>query len=114
MVACARREAREETGMRVNVGRCQFVLEVAESGGGRTIDLVFAASPVDPQEEPTQVEDGLMPHFVPLAELRHVSLQPPIAGYVRGLSPERGRGAPYLCNMWRPGANASTRKRNED
>lgn len=53
MVACARREAREETGMRVNVGRCQFVLEVAESGGDRTIDLVFAASPVDPQEEPT-------------------------------------------------------------
>jgi 8-oxo-dGTP diphosphatase len=108
MVACARREAREETGMRVNVGRCQFVLEVAESGGDRTVDLVFAASPMDPQEEPTQVEEGLVPQFVPLSQLRSLPLQPPIAGYVAGLSPERDRGAPYLGNLWRPNANGAS------
>lgn len=32
-----------------------------------------------------------MPHFVPLAELRHLSLQPPIAGYVRALTRTRPR-----------------------
>jgi 8-oxo-dGTP diphosphatase len=105
MVSCARREAREETGISVDVGRCQFVLEVAEAGGDRTIDLVFAAAPVDPRQEPAQIENGLRPQFVPLAELRHLHLQPPIAGYVRGLPPDQHRsGAPYLGNLWRPDA----------
>jgi 8-oxo-dGTP diphosphatase len=101
-VACARRETREETGMHVDVGRCQFVLEVAETGGDRTIDLVFTATPVDPQQEPTQAEEALLPRFVPLADLRHMHLQPPIAGYLRGLPRRRDHGAPYLGNLWRP------------
>jgi 8-oxo-dGTP pyrophosphatase MutT (NUDIX family) len=101
MAACARREAFEETGLAVQVGRCQFVLEVADPDRGRTIDLVFSAEPVDPRQEPEQVEEHLVPVFVPLDELQYRQLQPPIAGYVRGL--RRDQGAAYLGDMWRPG-----------
>lgn len=102
MAACARREAREETGLAVDVGRCQFVLEVADAQCGRTIDLVFAAQPVDPRQEPVQVEAGLMPTYVPLADLGQLQMRPPLAGYLRGLRPGHDRGAAYLGNLWRP------------
>lgn len=102
MAACARREAREETGLAVDIGRCQFILEVADAQRGRTIDLVFAAQPVDPRQEPVQVEAGLMPTYVPLADLGQLQMRPPLAGYLRGLRPHHDRGAAYLGNLWRP------------
>jgi 8-oxo-dGTP diphosphatase len=102
MAACARREAFEETGLTVQVGRCQFVLEVADPGRGRTIDLVFSAEPTDPRQEPAQAENHLVPTFVPLDELQYRAMRPPIAGYLRGLRTHRDHGAAYLGDMWRP------------
>lgn len=101
MVACARREVREETGMSVTIGRCLFVLEVADADH-RIIDLVFAGNPDDARAEPDHVEEHQRPAYVPLGELAGKKILPPIAGHIRGLRPRRDTGAAYLGNLWRP------------
>lgn len=101
MAACARRETEEETGLAVDTGRCLFVLEVADTGSTRLLELVFAAEPHDVLAQPTRTESGLRPEFVPLADLNDI-LRPPLAGHLRELRWGRDTGAPYLGNLWRP------------
>lgn len=101
LASCARREAAEECGLAVEVGRCQFVLEVAD-GESRRIDLVFTARQIDPRAEPSRTEPHLAPAYVALDELPRLRLRPPLAGHLRGLNPARDRGAAYLGNLWRP------------
>ena len=105
MAACARREAAEEVGLDVVVRRCLFVLEVtsAAPGARRSVELVFAAE-AERGAEPSGREDDRQPEFVPLSQLVHLRLRPPIAGHLRALARHGHRaGAPYLGNMWRPG-----------
>lgn len=103
MVACARRETVEETGLQVVVQRCLFVLEVSSPPpGGRVVELVFQA--LAPRDgDPVQRETDRHAEFVPLDTVHHLHLRPPIAGHLRGLRSDRPKGAAYLGNLWRPG-----------
>lgn len=103
MAACARREVREEAGLRVDPARVAFVLEVVGPGSGpRTLDIVFAATESVPGP-PETLEPGLEPLFVPVDQIGELNLRPPLAGHLRGmLSQRRDRYAPYLANLWRP------------
>lgn len=100
--ACARREVREETGLRVETGRCGFVLETIDPDSHeRTVELVFLAN--DGNGAPEVKEPGLLPRFVELAELPRLNLRPPIAGHLRGMGHRADPpSAPYLGNLWRP------------
>lgn len=100
--ACARREALEETGLRVEVGRCAFVLETIDPATrDRTVELVFHAA--DGGGVPACTEYGLDPCFVELAALARLNLRPPIGGHLRGMGHRTAPpSAPYLGNLWRP------------
>lgn len=113
-VAAAQREVVEETGIRVVVGRVAFVLETRSwDAFHHVVEIVFVGSERDQRGEPTQLEDGLEPSFVALAELSKIGLQPPIAGYIRGFAssrryeadPHRSTAA-YLGNLWRSAESA--------
>jgi len=108
--ACARREVREETGLRVDPARVAFVLEVVGPGSGlRTLDIVFAAAEAGPAMPPQALEPGLEPVFVPVTRIQELDLRPPLAGHLRGLlGPGRDRYAPYLANLWRPAGRPAT------
>jgi 8-oxo-dGTP diphosphatase len=105
MASCARREALEETGLVVELGRIAFVLEAhGPDDTRRCVDLVFLATLPD-RSDPGPTEDGLEAAFVALGELPRLTLRPPIAGHLRGLHARGTTGtAAYLGNLWRPGA----------
>jgi ADP-ribose pyrophosphatase YjhB (NUDIX family) len=102
--ACARREVREETGLRVDPARVAFLLEVVgPDAGPRTIDIVFSAAESPPQMEPGTWEPGMEPLFIPVDRIGELDLRPPLAGHLRGMLGKGGdRYAPYLANLWRP------------
>ena len=67
MVAWARRETLEETGLAVEPSRIAFVLETQGPRSGRhTVHLVFLAPPPAPGQEPRSLEPDLSATFVPL------------------------------------------------
>lgn len=101
--AAARREVAEETGMQVSAEHVAFVLETSSwDGGHHLIEIVFLGAERDVGARPVQLEKGLEPSFVPLAELDALGLRPPIAGYIRGFARARRPTAAYLGNVWRP------------
>jgi len=104
MIACARRETREETGLTVEPARIAFVLETQGPRSGlHTVDLVFLAALLEPGQQPQAAEPGLDAMFVPLSDLHQLDLRPPMAGHLRGLYARHPvRTAPYLGNLWRP------------
>lgn len=104
MAACARREALEETGLRVSPTRCAFVGEVIDPRERtRIVELIFLASltPSDHQT-PTVGEPGMHPEWMHLTGLPSLNLRPPIAGYLPALTAGTQCTAPYLGNLWRP------------
>jgi len=102
VAACARREVREETGLLVDPGRVAFVLETISPTRDRLVELVFlSADRVN--SAPSTTEGNLVPAFVPLDALSELTMSPPLAGHIRGLSTHRFPStAPYLGNLWRP------------
>lgn len=73
----------------------------------RCSTIVFL-SPDRPAETPVCVEAGLEPEFVALDRLGELSMRPPLAGHIRGLSGRRHPAtAPYLGNLWCPPAGES-------
>jgi 8-oxo-dGTP diphosphatase len=103
MVACARRELREETGLDAEPTRVVLVLEaITPDTGLHTVDIVFAAREYGPARSPEQREPGLKPMFVEIDALTELDLRPPIAGHLRGAWVGGARSAPYLGNLWRP------------
>lgn len=111
----ARREVAEETGLQVAAERVAFVLETTSWDGDQyLIEIVFLGSERDVNELPRQLEERLEPVFVPVEELDHIPLRPPIGGYIRGLVRSGGaraqlhrNTASYLGNVWRPTERAS-------
>ena len=102
MVACARREFKEETGLDVVVQRCLFILEVAApESGDREVELVFVAL-APPDAQPSVQEPNRWPVFVLVSRLRKLRLRPPIAGHLTNLPVQGLGGAVYLGNLWRP------------
>jgi len=110
MVACARRETLEETGLFVYPARVAFVLEaLGPASVCRTVDLVFLAAP-QKHREPESREPDLEARFVPLDELSGLDLRPPLAGHLRALHARGGEpAAAYLGNLWRPPQNGRSR-----
>jgi 8-oxo-dGTP diphosphatase len=103
MVACARRELREETGLDAEPTRVALVLEaITPDTGLHTVDLVFAATEYGPARLPESREPGLEPVFVQIDALTELDMRPPIAGHLRSAWASRTRSAPYLGNLWRP------------
>ncbi|MET8631722.1 NUDIX hydrolase [Streptomyces sp. NPDC004680] len=112
MVACARREMREETGLAVEPTRVAFVLEAVDPATRqRTVDLVFAADGSAHGQSLMPYEEGMEPEFVPFALLQSLDLKPPLAGHLPGFY-HRGarRYAPYLGNLWRPADRGRARR----
>jgi len=111
MVACARRETLEETGLSVDPARVAFVLEALGPGATRrTVDLVFLATADGHGKKPETREADLEARFVPLDLLAGLDVRPPLAGHLRAL---HARGteptAAYLGNLWRPPARDGIR-----
>ncbi len=99
----ARREIAEETGLEVAAERVAFVLETSSwDRAHHRIEVVFLGAERDRTALPVQLEEGLEPTFVRLADLDKIGLRPPIAGYIRGLARSRQATAAYLGNVWRP------------
>lgn len=106
MRACAARETLEETGLRVDVGRCLFVYEiVGPEEVGRRVELVFAAT-AENFDELRARESDRHPELVELDDLPALDLRPPLAGHLRGLRFPQPTGAACLGNLWRPRRDA--------
>ncbi len=102
LLACARREVREEVGMLVDPGSCAFIIETVRPYSERLIDLVFL-SPTRPIDHPNFKEDGLAPAFVPLNEIGTMNLRPPLARDLKTLHDRRNGMVvtEYLRHEWR-------------
>jgi 8-oxo-dGTP diphosphatase len=102
LLACARRELQEETGMLIDPGTCALIIETVRPYSARLIDLVFL-SPTRPVGQPHGREDGLTPRFVPLAQLNSLTLHPPVARHLHELHNRRNGTvtAEYLRHEWR-------------
>lgn len=100
--AAACRETAEETGIRVSAEGVAFVLDSTSWDRTRhQIEIVFLGEEVQPAEHPRTLEPHLEPAFVPLADLDHINLRPPLGGYIRGFARSRQATAGYLGNLWR-------------
>ncbi len=108
--SAATRETVEETGITATAESVLFVLETTSwDKDHHLIEIVFLGVEKDRRSSPTQLEEGLVPSFVPIRELARIPLRPPIGGYVKGYALRRqATGDPrvstaaYLGNVWRP------------
>jgi ADP-ribose pyrophosphatase YjhB (NUDIX family) len=102
MLACARREVAEETGVVVQPERCAFIGEVVDPDRHRRqVELVFSARvPADHDGELVGEQDA-EPAWVGVGKLRRLALRPPIAGFLPAVIDGRGPTIPYLGNLWR-------------
>lgn len=89
LLACARRELREETGMFIDPGTCALIVEFLRPDTARLIDLVFL-SPGHPAGYPGRTEGPLHPEFVPLSRLDTLTLHPPVAAHLIQLHSHTG------------------------
>jgi 8-oxo-dGTP pyrophosphatase MutT (NUDIX family) len=102
MLACARREVAEETGIVVQPERCAFVGDiVAPDRQHRQVELVFATRVPVNQDGDLVGEADAEPAWVGIHELRRVSLRPPIGGFLRAVISGQAPTIPSLGTMWR-------------
>lgn len=102
MQSCARRETREETGLDVHPNRCGLILEVNDPiARRRIVELVFVADEFDASAR-LSGEPGRRPAWVSWADLKGLTLRPPIAGFLPELARRDGGYGRYLGDMWRP------------
>jgi ADP-ribose pyrophosphatase YjhB (NUDIX family) len=103
MQACAGRELAEETGVRLTPQRCAFLTDVTDpSSGRRRVEIFFVARVHPDFDDPLTGEGAREPVWVPVTEIRHLRLRPPVAGYLPALVGDRVPTIPYLGNLWRP------------
>jgi 8-oxo-dGTP diphosphatase len=100
LIACARRELLEETGVSANPSRVGLVVEsVSPTSSRPMLDVVFIATePVLGREQ--RREPGLGPRFIPPDELPGLALHPAFAGQlIRLLDPGPLSYASYVRNQ---------------
>jgi len=87
LMACARRELLEETGVSASPSRVALVVESASPRAGRMLDIVFVATgPVLSREYCR--EPGMGPCFIPADQLPGLVIHPAVAGQlIRLLDP---------------------------
>jgi 8-oxo-dGTP diphosphatase len=100
LVACARRELLEETGVSADPSRVALVVESASRTSGRhLVDVVFLATEPVIGRERCQ-EPGMRPQFVAPDQLPELTLHPTLAGQlIRLLDPGPHEHAPYVSNL---------------
>lgn len=85
LIACARRELREETGLLAEALHCAFVMDVHDQETGRyLVEIVLIPSESVPGE-PRPREEGREPLFVPMDDLPRLTLRPPGTAHLYGL-----------------------------
>jgi 8-oxo-dGTP diphosphatase len=90
LLACARRELLEETGVAADPSRVALIVESASPGSSRSLlDIVFQATEPVIGRERCQ-EPDMMPQFTTRDQLPGLTLHPTVAGYlIRLLDPGR-------------------------
>jgi ADP-ribose pyrophosphatase YjhB (NUDIX family) len=88
------REVLEETGLRVRAGRLLYVAECVNSYGMQDLNLVFAASAIDPVDE-----DAVC--LVDPSDPRELSVLPPILEAIAEDAPGPA-STRVLGNVWQP------------
>jgi 8-oxo-dGTP pyrophosphatase MutT (NUDIX family) len=102
MLACARREVAEETGLLLQPERCAFIGDVVDPNRHRRqVELVFVARLPSSHEGVLNGEAGAEPTWVSVDDIRHISLRPPIGGFLPAVISGRAPTVPYLGNLWR-------------
>lgn len=99
LLACARRELREETGVSADPSEVALVVESPSlRSGRRLLDIVFhAREPVIGRERCQ--EPGMSPQFTTRDQLPGLTLHPVVAGHlIRLLDPGPHEYAPYVSD----------------
>jgi 8-oxo-dGTP diphosphatase len=99
LLACARRELLEETGVSADPSHVAFIVESVSPGSSRRLmDVVFhATEPVIGRER--RQEPGMTPQFTTRDQLPGLTLHPTVAGHlIRLLDPGPHEYAPYVSN----------------
>ncbi|MDX3855479.1 NUDIX hydrolase [Streptomyces sp. AK02-01A] len=85
LIACARRELREETGLTADAMHCAFVLDVHDQVTGRyLVEIILIPSELL-TGEPRRCEEGREPMFVAMDDLSRLALRPPETAHLYGL-----------------------------
>ena len=87
LMACARRELLEETGVSADPSRVAFVVESASPGAGGMLDIVFVADGPALSREYCR-EPGMRPSFISADQLPTLVIRPAVTGQlIRLLDP---------------------------
>lgn len=102
VLACARREVAEETGLVVQPERCAFIGDVVDPDRNRRqVEVVFSARVPTNHDAALVGEADAEPAWVGLESLRRLRLRPPIAGFLPAVINGQAPTIPYLGNLWR-------------
>ncbi|MFI6349173.1 NUDIX hydrolase [Streptomyces sp. NPDC050560] len=85
LIACARRELREETGLEAGALHCALVLDIHDRPNGRHIVEIVLYPTGGVPGTPQPLERAHRPRFVPMASLDGLPLRPPIQGRLHDL-----------------------------
>lgn len=100
---CACREMSEETGLAIITTRCALVLEVMDPHKRtRVVELIFLGELTGDSDRLGSGEPGATPCWVPLADIRTLTLRPPIAGRLNDIAHGDVPSVPCVSNLWRP------------
>ncbi|MFE6668450.1 NUDIX hydrolase [Streptomyces sp. NPDC057697] len=85
LIACARRELREETGLRVTALHCAVVLDIRDPRTGRCLVEIVLVPDEEIADRPRTCEPGREPYFVPMDDLPERDLRPSLENLLHDL-----------------------------
>ncbi|MFF9352469.1 NUDIX hydrolase [Streptomyces sp. NPDC014734] len=101
LIACARRELREETGLVLNALHCAFVMDAHDPRTGRHVVEIVLMPDEEINGRPQACEQGREPYFVRMDDLPRLDLRPSVETLLRDLRslhrdeiPEAAFGSP--------------------